>query len=131
MPSYNSNQPEHLGSFRWKVLLAYRQQDPTFDEPDITEKIQPIAKVYMSIEQTGLMTFLNSEQLESPITHMAYMRWQSFTNLEMFNIVIRKQYLPDKSVRTETFRIRRVGEWIGRQRYIRLDLELEKTNAPV
>lgn len=121
----NPNQPLPLGHFRWKVLLAYRKEGPTFNTTSITEQIKPIAKVYAAIENTGPLVFLNSEQLDTPYTHICYIRWQPFENLQMFNVVVRKRHMPDKSVITEIFRIRRVQEWIGRTRYIRLDMELE------
>src|ERR1700727_989379 len=121
-----AGQPTSIGELRWPVKLALRNEAPTFDQTGITETITTIADVYASIEPMGLQTFLNSEQLDSPITHIVYIRWQPFDSLQMFNIILRTIFLPDNSTRTETFRIRRVQEWEGRHRYIRMDVELEK-----
>lgn len=120
-----ASQPVSIGHLRWPCILAFRNEAPTFDETGITETIKPVATLHCAIEPMGLQTFLNSEQIDTPITHSIYFRWQPFANLEMFNVILRKIILPDGSTRLETYRIRRVGEWMGRHRYIRCDAELE------
>jgi hypothetical protein len=111
---------------RWLVTLARRDQTPTFGQTGITETIVSIADIHAAIEPMGLQSFLGSEQMETPITHTIYIRWQPFENLQMFNVVLRNVFLPDNSVIVETYRIRRIQEWQGRHRYIRMDVELEQ-----
>ena len=127
MISTNS-QPVSVGDMRWLVTLANRAEAPS-GSVGITETITTIATVYAAIQPMGLQTFLSSEQIDTPITHSVYFRWQPFASLQMFNVVLRTLLLPDASSRTETFRIRRAQEWEGRQRYIRLDVEFESYAA--
>lgn len=112
---------------RWLCTLAFRKEAPTIGDSatGITETIIPIAKVHCAIVPVGTMTFFGTEQLETPVTHTVYFRWLPFSDLRMFNIIVRSIVLPDLSTHHETYRVRRVGEWQGKHRFLRADCELE------
>ena len=110
-----AGQPIAIGELRWQVTLAMRPLRPTFGQAGITETIVEIATVHAAIQPLGLQAFIGSEQTETPITHMVYIRWQPFQSLDMFNVILRDIILPDGSQRQETYRIRRAGD-IGHNR---------------
>lgn len=115
-----------IGAMRWQVTLATRNQtpDPT---TGITEAfINPIV-VYAEIRPIGLQTYIAGEQIDMPITHRITTRWQD--GLDMFDVALREIERPDGTRRQEIFRIRRVGEFQGRQRFTLLDCELEKRDG--
>jgi head-tail adaptor len=120
------SQAASIGAMRWQIILATRNQTP---DPftGITEAfINPI-QVYAEIRPIGLQTYIGSEQIDTPITHRIIMRWQD--GLDMFDVALREIERPDGTRRQEIFRIRRVGEWQGRQRFSVLDVELEKRDG--
>lgn len=112
---------------RWPCTLAFRKEAPTIGDSatGITETLIEVAQTHCAILPVGTQTFFGTEQLETPVTHLIYCRWLPFINLRMFNVILRSIVLPDLTTRTETYRVRRVGEWEGRHRYLRMDVELE------
>lgn len=117
--------PVTIGELRWYVTLAKRQDVPNLDS-GIIEQLAPIQTVHAAIKPTSLQSFIGAEQIDMPISHRIYIRWQPFADLSMFDVITRAMVLPDGSARTETFRVRRVMEWQGRHRFIVADCDLER-----
>lgn len=115
-----------LGSMRWLVVLAQRTQVQDQFDAGLTETVVPIASVHAQIEPLGLQAWIGAEQIDTPVTHRIYIRWQPWLNVTMFNILQRQIVLPDGSTLQETYRIRRAGEVDGRHRFIQIDAELEQ-----
>jgi head-tail adaptor len=114
----------HVGDLRWLVTLASRQENPDPNGTGVIETYVNPVQVYASIKPLGLQTYIGAEQIDTPLTHRVIIRW--FDNLDMFDVVIRNIIRNDGSVRQELFRIRRVSEFEGRQRFVIFECELEQ-----
>lgn len=91
----------------------------------VAEAYNQVATVWGKIENTYPSTFwgINDAQVERPITHMIWIRWQAY--LDNTYALQRTRTLPDGSNSTETFRIRRIAEIDQRTWIVRLEAELE------
>jgi hypothetical protein len=115
-----------IGSLRWLVTLYRRDQAPA-DDLALTENLVPIAIVHADIQATRPGTFYQSVQVDTPTTHMIFIRWQDYpTTIE---VVIRTTQRPDGSLRSEVYRVRRSLEIAGRKRFIQLECELERSRT--
>lgn len=113
-----------IGQLRFQVTLATRQEIPDPNGTGILETFVNQTTVWADISPIGLQTWVASEQISSPITHRITLRWHD--NLTMFDCVLRTITRPnDQTTRQELYRIRRVAEFEGRQRFSLLDCELE------
>ena len=123
MPSPDPNAVE-IGSLRWPVVIATRQQAADPDSAGILETIADTQTVRADVQPIGPMTFYAAEQIDTPVTHKIVIRWLDW--IDTTCVIFRATQRLDGSVRHERFRIRRVMEIDGRKRFLRLDCELEK-----
>lgn len=113
-----------IGALRWPVLVVLREQIP---EPggSITELKKYGQMVRADVQPLGPMTFFASEATDTPTTTRIYIRWVDW--LDTRHAVIRETRRRDGSVRTETYRVRKVAEVEGRKRYTEILAELERS----
>ena len=118
-----------IGTLRWVVILARRAQAPDPNGPGLCETLQPIAAIHADIQPVGALTFWTAaaggEQVDTPVTHRITVR--SLDNLDQSMAILRRSQRPDGTVRTETFRIRRIKDVGGRKRFTEIEAELERT----
>lgn len=113
-----------IGRLRWPVMLAERDQAPTRDGTGITETVTGAVTVWADIQSVGGLTFWDTAQTDTPITHRIYMRWHDY--LDQTKVVIRDTSRPsDLTNRREVFRVRRIKELGGRKRFAMVECELE------
>ncbi len=112
-----------IGQFRWPVLFARREQVPDVTSSGVIEPFTDVAMVYAAIEPARPVTYYAAAQVDTPFTHMIWVRWVD--NIDTSFVVVRDHRRLDGSLRRETFRIRRMLEVNGRQRFLRIEAELE------
>jgi head-tail adaptor len=133
-----------IGTLRWQVNICTRSQAPALNFPfgfvsgllagfgqpfgdaqvGIVETITVVATVHADVQAIGALTFWNTQQTDTPVTHRIRMRWQDY--LDNTHVIQRTTARPsDGSSRTETFRIRRIKELAGRKRFVEIEAELE------
>jgi SPP1 family predicted phage head-tail adaptor len=113
-----------IGSLRWRVTIATREQEPDPDSPGIVERLAKLQTVRADIQPIGTMTFYAAEQVDTPLTHKIVVRWLDW--VDTTHVVFRVTKRPDGSDMIERFRVRRVMPIDGRQRFLRMDCELEQ-----
>ena len=113
-----------IGSLRWQVVIAARAQYPDPDSPGIIESLADEQTVRADIQPIGAMTFYAAEQVDTPLTHRIVIRWLDW--VDATHVVFRVTKRPDGSNMIERFRVRRVMPLDGRQRFLRMDCELEQ-----
>ena len=113
-----------IGSLRWQVVIATREQYPDPDSPGIVERLADEQTVRADIQPIGAMTFYAAEQVDTPLTHRIVIRWLDW--VDATHVVFRVTKRPDASSMIERFRVRRVMPIDGRQRFLRMDCELEQ-----
>ena len=113
-----------IGSLRWQVVIATREQYPDPDSPGIVERLADEQTVRADIQPIGAMTFYAAEQVDTPLTHRIVIRWLDW--VDATHVVFRVTKRPDGSNMVERFRVRRVMPLDGRQRFLRMDCELEQ-----
>jgi SPP1 family predicted phage head-tail adaptor len=113
-----------IGSLRWRVTIATREQEPDPDSPGIVERLAKLQTVRADIQPIGTMTFYAAEQVDTPLTHKIVIRWLDW--IDMTHVIFRVTKRPDGSDMIERFRVRRVMPIDGRQRFLRMDCELEQ-----
>jgi head-tail adaptor len=123
---YGSVSNLHIGDLRYVVTLANRVQTPDA-ATGITETYINRVQTYASISPLGLMTFIGSEQIDTPITHRIVFRW--IDSLDLFDVVLRQVSRLDGTLRQEIYRVRRITDWEGRQRFTVIDAELERRDG--
>lgn len=118
-------QPATIGELRYRVTLGLRgeQQDPA--STGLLESYQRIGEVNASITPTSAEMFIGSEQVGTPITHRIVFRWTGYEQSQFFDVIVRQLDLPNDTTRAEIFRVRRIQEFDGRQRFVVADVELE------
>lgn len=125
-PSGQLTADHGIGTLRWLVTLYRRDQDPAHDL-GLQETLVPIATVHAAVDPAWESTFIQSTQIDGPITHMITMRWQHYpVNAD---VVVRTTKAPDGTLWSELFRVRRTKELGGRKRFIQLSCELEHSRA--
>lgn len=112
-----------IGELRWVVTLATRVQAPD-GTTGISESYTNMVQTYAQITPIGLQTWLGSEQIDSPITHRIIIRYQD--NIHFCDTVLREIHSPDGNPRQEIYRVRRVSEMDGRQRFVVIEAEVER-----
>ena len=112
-----------LSELRWRVSLAKRNQAPAQSGNGVDETFSVVAQAWAAVEPVGGLTFWNSTQTDSPVTHHVVLRWVDY--IDNTFAVLRTTTTPGGKFRNEVFRVRRVGEWGGRKRFTILDVELE------
>lgn len=122
MPDLTGGLQGGIGSLRWIVTLYRRDQAPAEDLA-LEETLVPLATVHADIQPTYPSSFMQSTQIEAPITHMINVRWRDYE--QAADVVTRSTKRPDGGLRTELFRVRRSKEVMGRKRFIQLECELE------
>jgi len=113
-----------IGSLRWRVTIAAREQEPDPDSPGIVERLAKLQTVRADIQPIGTMTFYAAEQVDTPLTHKIVIRWLDW--VDTTHVVFRVTKRPDGSDMIERFRVQRVMPIDGRQRFLRMDCELEQ-----
>jgi SPP1 family predicted phage head-tail adaptor len=113
-----------IGSLRWLVTIATREQEPDPDSPGIIERLAKLQSVRADVQPIGTMTFYAAEQVDTPLTHKIVIRWLDW--VDTTHVVFRVTKRPDGSDMIERFRVRRVMPIDGRQRFLRMDCELEQ-----
>lgn len=113
-----------IGSLRWLVVLATREQAADPDSAGILETIASKQTVRADVQPIGPVTFYAAAQVETPLTHKIIIRWLDWVDTTC--VVFRVTKRPDESDMVERFRVRRVMSIDGRQRFLRMDCELEK-----
>ena len=119
--SFGSN--FHIGDLRFQVTLATRVSTPD-GLGGFSETFQNPIQAWASITPIGLQTFLGGMEVGIPITHRIIMRWQD--GLDEFDVVLCQISRPDGTTRQTLYRIRRIAEWEGRQRFTVIEAEQEK-----
>jgi len=113
-----------IGSLRWSVVIATREQVADPDSPGLLENLAKMQTVCADVQPIGPVTFYAAEQVSTPVTHRIVMRWLDW--VDTTHVIIRVTKRPDQSDMVEWFRVRRVMSIDGRQRFLRLDCELER-----
>lgn len=112
-----------IGELRWPVVIVRRDQIPV-DEGEIAELNVSAIHARAKIEPVYAATYYGSAQVDTPVTHMIWLRW--LDNLDTTHAVIRTMRRKDGTARFEVFRVRRVKELEGRQRFLMIEAELEQ-----
>jgi hypothetical protein len=116
-----------IGALRWLVTLYRRDQVPA-DDLALSETLVPIATVHADVQPSRPSTLYQSTQIDGPVTHFIYIRWQDYPGT--IDVVIRSTYRPNTGDwRTELFRVRRSTEIAGRKRFIQMECELEHSRT--
>jgi SPP1 family predicted phage head-tail adaptor len=113
-----------IGTLRWRVVLATREQAADPSGSGILETIADKQTVWADIQPVGPVTFYAAEQVETPVTHKIVIRWLDWVDTTC--VVFRITKRPNASDMVERFRVRRSLTIDGRQRFLRMDCELEK-----
>jgi len=113
-----------IGALRWRVTIATREQAADPDSAGILETIARTQTVRADVQPIGPMTFYAAEQVDTPLTHKIIIRWLDWVDTACFVFRVTKR--PDSSEMIERFRVRRVMPIDGRQRFLRMDCELEQ-----
>ena len=113
-----------IGALRWRVVIATREQVPDPDSPGFLETIAGLQTVRADVQPIGALTFYAAEQVEKSVTHRIVIRWLDW--VDTTHVVFRTTKRPDQSDMVERFRVRRVMSIDGRQRFLKLECELEK-----
>ncbi|HEY8685997.1 MAG TPA: head-tail adaptor protein [Chloroflexota bacterium] len=116
-----------IGSLRWPVIICTRLQAADPNSTGILETLAETQTVYADIQPIGPMTFYAAEQVDTPVTHRITIRWLNWVDTTC--VVFRTTNNPDGTKMTERFRVRRVMPVDGRQRFIRMECELEERKA--
>jgi head-tail adaptor len=112
-----------IGKLRWPVIIAQRDQTAVAGG-GMQEQLTEIITVRADVQPVGPMTFYGSAQVDTPVTHKVTVRWLDW--LDATHVIIRDTARPDRTIRREVFRIRRVMELDGRKRFALMECELEK-----
>jgi head-tail adaptor len=116
--------PFEIGQLRHPVTIAERNQAAAAGG-GISETLTNLASVWAQIEPVGALTFYSGVQVDTPITHRVRLRWMDW--IDTTHVLIRELRRPDGTIRTETYRIRRVKEdSTAGLRWSDLECELEK-----
>ena len=113
-----------IGGLRWPVTIVERQQTAA-PGGGITET--PINGVFTraDIQKIGDGSFFLSVQTETPITTRIFVRWMDW--IDTTHAIIRQSFRRDGSLRTDTYRIRKISEFEGRKQYLDILAELERS----
>jgi len=111
-----------IGALRWTVQIATRVHAPA-GSATIAESYTDLQTVRADIQPLGPMTFLTGQQTDRPITHRVIIRWLDW--VDQTNVIVRNTQRRDGTVRKEIYRIRKVAEIAGRQRFLELLVEEE------
>jgi head-tail adaptor len=113
-----------IGALRWQVVIATREQAADPDSAGILETIARTQTVRADVQPIGPMTFYAAEQVDTPVTHRIVIRWLDW--IDTTHVIFRTTKRPDQSDMIERFRVRRVMSIDGRQRFLRMECELEQ-----
>ncbi len=113
-----------IGELRWPVVIANRLQQQDLNGPGIVESLFRVQAVHARIVSVGKLTFYGAEQVDTPVSHEIVVRWLNYPDTT--HVVLRQTFLPDGTIRCETFRIRRIAEYEGRKRWLFIEADLER-----
>lgn len=111
-----------IGDLRWPVIIAKRVQSPA-GTSTISETLEDIQEVRADVQSLGALTFVSGQQTDRPITHRITIRWLDW--LDQTQVIVRRTYRLDRTIREEVFRIRKVAEINGRKRFLEILAEQE------
>ena len=112
-----------VGALRWPVVIANREQAADPDSAGILERLSREQSIRADVQPAGPMTFYVAEQVDTPVTHRITTRWLDLVDAAC--VIVRATRRPARTVMVERFRVRRVMPIDGRQRFLRMDCELE------
>ncbi len=113
-----------VGTLRWRVILAERQQSPNPAGAGILEAYTQLVTVHADVQPIRPLTFYAAQQVDTPVTHLITLRWVDA--LDNTHAVLRTTRLREGRNRLEVFRVRRIMELDGRKRFCRIEAELEQ-----
>jgi hypothetical protein len=113
-----------VGSLRWPIAIATRQQIPDPNSPGILDQIAKAHPTRADVQPVGPMTFYGAAQVDTPVTHRITLRWLDFVDTTC--VIFRTTRRPNGTLKTELFRIRRLMDLDGRKRFLRAECELER-----
>jgi len=115
----------HIGMLRSPVTLCNPLMVPDPSGPGMLTTFVDQRQIYSSIEPVSMVPFLLGQQTDlNQITHRVTCRWQDFEVANKFAQIFRDRYRPDGSTYTEVYKIHRVLEVEGRQRFLEIEVEL-------
>lgn len=115
-----------IGELRHPVYLARRTQMVSQDlsDPTLIDVLSDRKLVYAKITPVGTQVFLAGIQTEvNRITHRIVIRWQP--TLDNYHVILRTTTIGDGTRREDVFRIQRMEQWEGRNRFLIIEAELE------
>lgn len=113
-----------IGELRWRVAIFKREQVPDLQSMGISETLKPLASPMAKIEASRPGTFYGSVQVDTPVTHMIWIRWMR--GIDNRHVIVRDTEGPDGEAIREIFRIRRELPLGGRKRFLMFEAELER-----
>ena len=108
---------------RTPLVVVRRIQRPADDDAAIVEDDHIIGRVWAKIESSRPLTFYAAQQTETPFTHVIKCRF--IAGIDTSYVFVRQRRLPDSSVTTERYRVRRTTDILGRSRFLAIEAELE------
>lgn len=117
--------PIRIGQLRFQLNIYQRSDAPDTESMGIVETDTLVATVAGDVQPVGSMTFFGSinADFDKPVTHRAIVRWLPLADLNY--LITRTLNTPDGQTRTENFRVWRLQEVEGRQRFVIFDCQLE------
>jgi len=113
-----------IGSLRWRVALATRQQAQDTGSTGLLETNTGLTWIRADVQPIGSMTYYAAQQVDVGVSHTITIRWLDWVDTTC--VVLRQTIRPDRTPRLERFRVRRTRDIDGRKRFTRLDCELEE-----
>lgn len=111
-----------IGRLRWPVQLFDLVQTAQAAGTGIDETLANPVTLYADVQWVGAVTFRESKQTDTPLTHRIFVRWHDY--LQTTKAILRTTRRPDGSLWSEVFRVHRVKPLGGRTRFALVECEL-------
>jgi head-tail adaptor len=111
-----------VGDLRW-LLQFVRRSDMPDPSTGVIENYSNLFLTWGDIRPIGTAEFIQGFELGIAVTHQIIIRW--YDRLDEFTYVLRTTFRTDGSTKNERFRINRVADVDGRQKYSLLECQLE------
>jgi hypothetical protein len=130
-------EPVRIGALRYIVTLYRRHDipDPAPGATGVIEVLEDPIEFFADIVPTGPIVYFNSinamsgpGQIDRAITHRVFCRWFTPPNMatvDLTYLIERIMETPDGKTRKERFRVWRVMELEGRNRFLQFDVMQE------
>lgn len=119
----NKLKPVDIHELRYPVYISRRLQVPN-PTTGIIEWLVETVYIHAKIEPLYATTFYSAQETDRPITHMIWIRHLDW--LGTTHVVLRDRILRSGVIQQDTYRIRRIKETAGRQRFMELEVEMEQ-----